>query len=91
MEIVSAKTADVYAGILSRHAIPPERFLMVGNSVRSDVLPVLELGGWAVHVPAALSWAHEHADIPAAARGRYFEIASLDRLPALVESLNDGR
>ena len=35
---------------------------MVGNSVRSDVLPIIELGGWAVHVPAALSWSHEDAE-----------------------------
>ncbi len=91
VEVVSAKTAEVYSSILSRHAIPPARFLMVGNSVRSDVLPVLSLGGWAVHVPAALSWAHEHADVPAAVRERFFEIGSLHRLPALVDALADGR
>ncbi len=90
VEVVSAKTTGVYASLLSRHGIPPERFLMVGNSVRSDVLPVLELGGWAVHVPAALSWAHEHADVPDAARRRYFELATIHDLPGLVESLSDG-
>ena len=90
IEVVSAKTPGVYADILSRHRIPPERFLMIGNSARSDVLPVLELGAWAVHVPAALSWAHEHADVPAAARDRCFEIGSLHALPALVESLRNA-
>ncbi len=90
VEVVSSKTPDVYASILSRHGISPERFLMVGNSVRSDVLPVLELGAWAVHVPAALSWAHEHAEVPDAARRRCFELATLHQLPALVESLSDG-
>jgi putative hydrolase of the HAD superfamily len=90
VEVVCAKTPSVYADILARHDVAPERFLMVGNSARSDVLPVLELGGWAVHVPAALSWAHEHADVPDAARNRYFEIQNLRQLPALVESLNGG-
>jgi len=88
VEVVAAKNARIYADILARYDVAPERFLMVGNSVRSDVLPVLELGGWAVHVPAALSWAHEHADVPDAARGRYFEIESLRQLARLVESLN---
>src|SRR5262249_53305855 len=52
VEVVSHKTPDVYAGILSRHGYDPTRFVMVGNSLRSDVLPVVELAGWAVHVPA---------------------------------------
>ena len=91
VEVVSAKTASVYAAILSRHDTPPGRFLMVGNSVRSDVLPVLELGGWAVHVPAALSWAHEHADVPEGARSRCFELATLHELAGLVESLSNGK
>ena len=66
VEIVSHKTADVYArDPLADHGIVPDRFLMIGNSLRSDVLPVVEAGGWAVHVPAALSWSHEHADVPA--------------------------
>lgn len=90
VEVVSAKTPGVYASILSQHGIPPGRFLMVGNSLRSDVLPVLELGAWAVHVPAALSWTHEHADVPDTARGRCFELATLHGLAGLVESLRDG-
>ena len=65
----------------------PSRFLMIGNSLRSDILPVLEAGGWAVYVPAELSWAHEHADVPESAQGRFFEIASLEELPQLVETI----
>jgi putative hydrolase of the HAD superfamily len=84
VEIVSHKTADTYAGILSRHGIDAGRFLMVGNSLRSDVLPILELGGWAVHVPAALSWSHEHAVVPEEVKGRYVEAAALDQLPGLI-------
>src|SRR5207302_2728701 len=87
VEVVSHKTAAVYAAILSRHGIEPARFLMVGNSLRSDVLPVVEAGGWAVHVPAALSWSHEHADAPEPAKARYFELPDLERLEELVETL----
>ena len=80
VEVVSHKTRDVYEAILSRHRIDPHRFLMIGNSLRSDVLPVVEAGGRAVHVPAALSWSHEDADVPHHAVGRYVEIAALDQL-----------
>jgi putative hydrolase of the HAD superfamily len=87
VEVVSHKTTDVYAAILSRHAIPPSRFLMVGNSLRSDILPVVEAGAWAVHVPAALSWSHEHADVPPHANGRYCEVAAIEQLPRAIEAL----
>jgi len=85
VEVVSRKTPDVYRAILDRHGVDPDRFLMVGNSLRSDVLPVLELGGWAVHVPAALSWSHEHADRPEDAE-RFFEVAALSGVPPLIRS-----
>ena len=87
IEVVSHKTRDVYEEILKRHHVPPNRFLMIGNSLRSDILPVIEAGGWAVYVPAELSWAHEHAELPEGARDRFFEIASLEQLPALVQTL----
>ncbi len=87
IEVVSAKTPDVYRRILDRHGVDPARFLMVGNSLRSDVLPVVEAGGWAVHVPAALTWSHEHADPPDHARPRYFEVPALADLAPLVQRL----
>jgi putative hydrolase of the HAD superfamily len=87
VEVVSHKTTGVYREILSRHAVDPHRFLMVGNSLRSDILPVVEAGAWAVHIPAALSWSHEHADMPPHAHGRYFEVTALDRLPDVIEAL----
>ena len=90
VEVVSRKTPPVYAAILERHHVEPERFLMVGNSLKSDVLPVIDVGGWAVHVPAALSWSHEHADVPPGANDRYFEIQGLDALTKLVETLEDS-
>jgi len=87
VEIVSDKNASVYAAILSRRGVDPSRFLMIGNSLRSDVLPVVEIGGWAVHVPAALSWSHEHVDVTTEIRRRYFEVAALAELPDVVEAL----
>jgi putative hydrolase of the HAD superfamily len=59
IEIVSEKDPATYRAILDRMDVTPERFCMVGNSVKSDVLPVLELGGHAVHVPYAITWSHE--------------------------------
>ena len=87
VEVVSHKTPEVYSAILSRHGIDPNRFLMIGNALRSDVLPVVDAGGWAVHIPAALSWSHEHADVPPHVHGRYFEVAALDRLRDVIEAL----
>jgi len=91
IEVVSTKTRDTYSSILARCRVEPSRFLMVGNSLRSDVLPVLEIGGWAVHVPAPLSWAHEDGDPPDAATSRFFELGSLRSLPALVGGLSTDR
>jgi putative hydrolase of the HAD superfamily len=88
VEVVSHKTPQVYRTILARRGVVPERFLMIGNSVRSDVLPVLEIGGWAVHVPAALSWSHEDATVPESFRHRYFERQTLAELPPLVEQID---
>ena len=70
VEVVADKDAGSYGELLERHGIDPSRFVMVGNSLRSDVLPVLELGGTAVHVPYHVTWRHEtdhdghHIDVP---------------------------
>jgi putative hydrolase of the HAD superfamily len=77
IEIVSEKDARTYSAVIARHRIGPAGFLMVGNSLRSDVLPVLEIGGAAVHVPYRITWAHE--DVPEdELRGRDF--ARLDSM-----------
>ena len=59
VEIVSDKNARTYAKVMERHAIRPDRFLMVGNSLRSDILPALDAGAAAVHIPYVTTWAHE--------------------------------
>jgi putative hydrolase of the HAD superfamily len=91
VEVVSEKSPAVYSAILSRHGIEPERFLMIGNSVRSDVLPVIAAGGWAAHVPAELTWAHEHAVLPRDARSRCFEVTTLDRLADVIDAIERGQ
>ena len=59
IEIVSEKDPATYARLFEEFGIDARRFLMVGNSLRSDIAPVLELGGWGVHVPYHTTWAHE--------------------------------
>jgi putative hydrolase of the HAD superfamily len=80
VEIVSEKDARTYAAVMRRQGVEPARFLMVGNSLRSDVLPVLEAGGAAVHIPYAVTWAHETVPEEALA-GR--EFARLERFDEL--------
>ncbi|MBL9186640.1 MAG: HAD family hydrolase [Opitutaceae bacterium] len=87
VEIVSEKNPETYARILRRHTIAPERFLMVGNSVKSDILPVLTLGGAGVHIPYRLLWEHERTEETADAVGRVFVIDSLRKLPGVVAVL----
>jgi putative hydrolase of the HAD superfamily len=87
IEIVSDKNPESYAGLMKRYAIAPDRFLMVGNSLRSDIHPVLALGAKAVYVPARLTWTHEIVDPPPADRPGYYEIRHLGLLPALLEKL----
>jgi putative hydrolase of the HAD superfamily len=78
VEIVLEKDVDTYARIVHQLDVAPERFCMVGNSVRSDVLPVLELGGQAIHVPYHVTWEMELAE----GHGQEFvELASLADVP----------
>lgn len=62
IEIVSEKDEATYRRLLDRHGATPDEFLMVGNSLRSDVLPVIRVGAAAVHVPYRITWAHEHVE-----------------------------
>jgi putative hydrolase of the HAD superfamily len=87
VEIVPDKNAEVYRSILDRHGIRPERFLMVGNSLRSDILPVIAVGGQAVHVPYHLTWAHETVSEQNPASGSYVVLEHLGQLPATIGKL----
>ncbi|HXF63216.1 MAG TPA: HAD family hydrolase [Caldilineaceae bacterium] len=91
VEIVREKDPGVYATILARHGIEPSQFLMVGNSLRSDILPVLSIGGHAAYVPYAITWQHEQAELPEPDTPGFYALASLHDLPALVEQLSAER
>lgn len=81
VEIVSKKDARTYESILTRQNIAADEFLMVGNSLKSDVLPALDAGARAVHIPYELTWAHEQLD-DAALHGRTFtRLDSMRDLP----------
>ena len=59
IDIISEKTPQAYARVLSDKGIAPENFLMIGNSVQSDILPFLKIGGHAIHIPCEYTWKHE--------------------------------
>jgi putative hydrolase of the HAD superfamily len=84
VEILLEKDDHAYSSILQRHGISAERFVMVGNSIRSDILPVLRLGGHGVHVPYPLLWELEHHDPD---HGHdIVELASISELPGWLGS-----
>ena len=85
VEIVSDKTPAVYSAIFARHGDGAGRALMVGNSMRSDVVPVIEAGGWGVYVPHGLVWEIEHAEVPVSPR--YRSLADLGALAALLSEV----
>jgi putative hydrolase of the HAD superfamily len=89
VEIVSDKTRESYAALLARHNLQPERFLMVGNSLRSDVLPVLALGARAIHIPYRLTWAHERVSPDEVNGACYTELEHLGQLVELVKRMVD--
>lgn len=86
VEIVSEKTPGSYVEIFDRHGSGIDAALMTGNSMRSDILPVLSAGGWAAHVPHELEWAVERAEPPSDA-DRFRQIPDLGALPELIENL----
>ena len=83
IEIVAEKDPATYRRVVEAMGVAPERFCMVGNSVRSDVLPVLEIGGRAVHIPYHLTWEAEHAEHD----GSVPELTTIADLPAWLASL----
>ena len=86
VEIVSEKDEATYRAILDQHGIAPADFVMIGNSIRSDILPVLALGGHAIHVPYAITWAIEHversADVPP-----ILKAGSIAEVPEMIAAL----
>jgi putative hydrolase of the HAD superfamily len=90
VEIVSQKTESAYRTIFARHGTGADQAMMVGNSLKSDVIPALAAGAWGVHVPHGLTWALEAAEPPDGHR-RFHALPDLGALPDLVERLTAAR
>jgi putative hydrolase of the HAD superfamily len=86
VEIVSDKTATTYRRIFGKHGEGPERAMMIGNSLKSDIVPAIAAGAWGVFVPHELTWVLEHVDKPEEAP-RFREIPDLGHVPDLVANL----
>ncbi|WP_299673690.1 HAD family hydrolase [uncultured Roseobacter sp.] len=89
VEIVSYKTPQVYSEIFARYGTVTDQGMMVGNSLRSDVLPMIEAGGWGVFVPHEHEWDMERA-APPARNDRYHSLTSLAELPDLIRLIESS-
>jgi putative hydrolase of the HAD superfamily len=87
VRVLHEKTPEVYRQVLRDAAVPAEEFVMVGNSLRSDVLPALAIGARAVFIPHALTWSHEHIEPGKLPPSGWVEIATITGLPALLDQL----
>lgn len=83
VEIVSDKNADTYMRIFDRHGQGASRAMMIGNSLKSDIVPSLEAGSWGVYIPHAMTWSLEHADEPAD-HPRYRRVDTIAAIPEIV-------
>lgn len=86
VEIVSQKTEATYRQAFSRYGDGAERGMMVGNSLRSDIVPAIQAGSWGVYVPHDLTWVHEHCDAPEG-EPRFKQLTHLGELTALIRDI----
>jgi len=84
IEIVSDKKESDYQKLIDKQGIAPEEFMMVGNSVKSDILPVIAIGGIGVHIPFHTTWQHE--TISETPKNHFYEISSLSQLTDILSS-----
>ena len=88
VEIVSDKTPAIYSRVFAQHGNGAQHAMMVGNSLRSDVLPMLAAGGWGVHVPHAMTWALEQDHAPDN-NPKFHLISTISALPDLIFQISD--
>jgi len=84
VEIVSEKNEAAYRRILRRYGRQPDEFLMIGNSLKSDILPVVHIGAQAVYVPYEITWGHEMVSEELLRDKHFLQLASLREFPALL-------
>ena len=87
IEVVEDKTEKSYRSLLQKYNIDPAKFLMVGNSIRSDILPVINIGGQAVYIPYATTWVHERVAALETDLHKFAEIDNLGQLPGYLEKI----
>jgi putative hydrolase of the HAD superfamily len=87
VEILTEKNTETYRGVFQRRAIKPGEFVMVGNSLRSDIVPVVELGGRAVHIPYEVTWAHEEVREDELPKHGWRRLETIRELPSTLEAL----
>ncbi len=87
IEIVSEKDEGTYARVLREFDLQPRQFVMVGNSLRSDIAPVVALGGWGVHMPYHVTWAHEEEADPIADDARVHGVGAPGELPDAIRAI----
>lgn len=81
IEVVSEKDTHTYRKILYKYGLRSRNFMMVGNSLRSDILPVVEIGASAVYIPYANTWAYEQVQLDESKPKPFIELASITELP----------
>lgn len=86
VEIVSEKTTETYSRIFEQYGDGPGRSMMVGNSLKSDILPAVQAGSWGVYIPYALTWANEEADLPIG-QPMLRQLTHIGELPDLLDTL----
>ncbi len=87
IEVVADKNDATYSALMQKMGVAPVGFMMIGNSLKSDILPILRLGGQAVYIAHALTWQHESAPIPAPGTPGYYQMDQISGLPALLGQL----
>lgn len=87
VEIVSEKNAETYRKLFARHGPGPQSAMMVGNSLKSDIVPALHAGSWGVHVPHGLTWELEYAEAPQD-EPRFHEVKHLGEIVSLIDEIN---
>ncbi|MFC1878587.1 HAD family hydrolase [Chloroflexota bacterium] len=88
IEVLSEKTPVDYEKLLGKFGIDPRGFLMVGNSLRSDILPVIEIGGQAIHIPYDSTWTHETILERPLGKDEYYQLDSIGQVPQFIRGLN---
>ena len=86
VEIVSEKNSETYKNILNRHSIAVSSFIMIGNSMRSDVVPIVQIGGNAVHIPYYTTWEHEQKH-PYIDPKNFKQLEHIGLLPELIKEM----